>query len=202
MPEVISADPDLTPADAERLKALYGLDRPIFERYLTWLQAALSGDFGFSRLHAKPVTDVLLPALGNFDSPILVAGCQRSGGTMLAFALSRHREVVDFKWSQDAELHAALIEIGACRAVVSIPRKNFSRASGALLHELGSITVVQMPQNHHGRVFRSTQMVELVVIALAKIQESLPVVQKFTIQFFVIIVQDLDHSAFAVFNHD
>lgn len=61
---MISADPDLTPADAERLKALYGLDRPIFERYLAWLQAALSGDFGFSRLHAKPVTDVLLPALG------------------------------------------------------------------------------------------------------------------------------------------
>ncbi|MDH3917502.1 MAG: ABC transporter permease, partial [Rhodospirillales bacterium] len=26
---MVSADPDLTPADAERLRALYGLDRPI-----------------------------------------------------------------------------------------------------------------------------------------------------------------------------
>jgi len=32
---------------------------------MNWLAAAFSGDFGFSRLHAKPVLDVLGPALGN-----------------------------------------------------------------------------------------------------------------------------------------
>ncbi|MBT5752206.1 MAG: ABC transporter permease, partial [Rhodospirillaceae bacterium] len=51
---MISANPHLTPADAVRLRALYGLDQPIFERYLNWLIAALQGDFGYSRTYAKP----------------------------------------------------------------------------------------------------------------------------------------------------
>ncbi|MDP6927138.1 MAG: ABC transporter permease, partial [Rhodospirillales bacterium] len=62
---MISADPKLTPADAERLRGLYGLDKPIAERYFYWLSAALGGDLGFSRLHAKPVLTVLWPALQN-----------------------------------------------------------------------------------------------------------------------------------------
>ena len=35
------------------------------KRYGNWLGAVLSGDFGFSRLHARPVLEVLGPALGN-----------------------------------------------------------------------------------------------------------------------------------------
>src|SRR3546814_3838679 len=62
---MIASNPKLTPADAERLKALYGLDQPIVERYLNWLGAALHGDFGYSRLHAQPVLEVLAPRLGN-----------------------------------------------------------------------------------------------------------------------------------------
>ncbi len=62
---MISADPKLTPADAEHLRGLYGLDKPITERYLNWLTAAMNGDLGFSRLHAKPVFSVLWPALQN-----------------------------------------------------------------------------------------------------------------------------------------
>ncbi|MDP6173012.1 MAG: ABC transporter permease [Rhodospirillales bacterium] len=62
---MISADPKITPADAQRLRELYGLDKPLTERYLNWLNAALHGDLGFSRLQAKPVGDVLAPALVN-----------------------------------------------------------------------------------------------------------------------------------------
>ncbi|MBP5857569.1 ABC transporter permease [Marivibrio halodurans] len=61
---MISANPDFTAADAQRLKALYGLDRPLLERYGTWLWAALQGDFGYSRLYQQPVGDILLPRLG------------------------------------------------------------------------------------------------------------------------------------------
>lgn len=63
--QMISADPNMTSADATRLRALYGLDLPIHQRYWNWLSAALSGDFGYSRLFAKPVLEVLLPALKN-----------------------------------------------------------------------------------------------------------------------------------------
>ncbi len=62
---MISADPNLTAADAQRLKALYGLDRPILERWWNWLTAAAGGDLGYSRLHARPVEAVLGPALVN-----------------------------------------------------------------------------------------------------------------------------------------
>ncbi|HYM04623.1 MAG TPA: ABC transporter permease, partial [Stellaceae bacterium] len=62
---MITADPHLTAADAARLKALYGLDRPLTERYLAWAHAALSGDFGYSRLYAMPTLAVVLPRLLN-----------------------------------------------------------------------------------------------------------------------------------------
>ncbi len=62
---MIQADPELTSADAERLRALHGLDRPIHERYLAWLDKAVEGDFGYSRQFAAPVLDILLPRLAN-----------------------------------------------------------------------------------------------------------------------------------------
>jgi len=62
---MISADPKMTSEDAAQLRELYGLDRPFLERYFNWLGAALSGDFGYSRLRAAPVLNVLGPALAN-----------------------------------------------------------------------------------------------------------------------------------------
>jgi peptide/nickel transport system permease protein len=61
---MISANPHLTPADAARLKSLYGLDLPLYQRYWNWLTAALGGDFGYSRLFSRPVLDVLPAYLG------------------------------------------------------------------------------------------------------------------------------------------
>ena len=62
---MINADPKLTPDDAARLKALYGLDRPIVERYWNWFVAALGGDLGYSRVYTKPVMEILVPRLGS-----------------------------------------------------------------------------------------------------------------------------------------
>ena len=62
---MISSDPRLSSAGAARLRALYGLDQPIAARYWNWLSSALAGELGYSRLYAKPVLDVLAPALGN-----------------------------------------------------------------------------------------------------------------------------------------
>ncbi|MBK8176325.1 MAG: ABC transporter permease [Rhodospirillales bacterium] len=60
---MISSDPRLGAEDALRLKQIYGLDRPLIERYAAWAQAALTGDLGYSRLQARPVAEVLRPAL-------------------------------------------------------------------------------------------------------------------------------------------
>ncbi|MDJ0896424.1 MAG: ABC transporter permease [Alphaproteobacteria bacterium] len=60
---MISSDPELTPEDAARLKQLYGLDRPLVARYGSWLGAAMQGDLGYSRIHARPVLEVLVRPL-------------------------------------------------------------------------------------------------------------------------------------------
>lgn len=54
----------------------------------------------------------LLGALPCFTRPVLVSGCQRSGGTMLAGVISRHPDVADFSWGKDAELDGALLLAG------------------------------------------------------------------------------------------
>jgi peptide/nickel transport system permease protein len=78
---MVQSNPDLTPADAERLKALYGLDRPIVERYGNWLAAALQGDFGNSRVTMRPVLEMLWPRMGN---TLLLLGIS----TVLAIAIA------------------------------------------------------------------------------------------------------------------
>ncbi|WP_198377774.1 ABC transporter permease [Neoroseomonas rubea] len=59
----IAGDPRLTGEDAQRMRALHGLDRPFHERYLAWAGGLIRGEFGYSRLFAQPVASLLGPAL-------------------------------------------------------------------------------------------------------------------------------------------
>src|SRR5215468_8245809 len=78
---MLTADPKLTAADVARLKALQGLDQPLIDRYLAWLTAAAHGDFGFSRLQAQPVMQVLAPQLLN---TLLLMGLSLVGALVIA----------------------------------------------------------------------------------------------------------------------
>ncbi|CAA7627987.1 ABC-type dipeptide/oligopeptide/nickel transport system [Candidatus Terasakiella magnetica] len=78
---MIAGDPHLTAADAVRLKALYGLDRPWTERWLRWLAQVVQGELGYSRLYARPVADAMGPALVN--TAVLM-----SGSLLLALAVA------------------------------------------------------------------------------------------------------------------
>ena len=62
---MIAGDPKMTSEDAARLRAVYGVDKPIFERYLAWAGQALQGNFGYSRSFNQPVLAVLGPRLLN-----------------------------------------------------------------------------------------------------------------------------------------
>jgi len=57
----------------QEIEARYGLDRPLGERYLAWMSAALRGDFGRSYLHKAPVIDVILGRLPATLSLVLPA---------------------------------------------------------------------------------------------------------------------------------
>lgn len=60
-----TGNPNATAEDIARLRAYYGLDTPLIERYWHWLKNALLGDFGYSRLYFQPVLDVVWPRLMN-----------------------------------------------------------------------------------------------------------------------------------------
>jgi peptide/nickel transport system permease protein len=62
---MIAGDPKMTSADAARLRAVYGIDKPLMERYLAWAGQALQGNFGYSRSFNQPVLAVLWPRLLN-----------------------------------------------------------------------------------------------------------------------------------------
>ncbi|CAN5159193.1 ABC transporter permease [soil metagenome] len=62
---MISGDPKMTSEDAARLRAVYGVDKPLAERYLAWAGQALQGNFGYSRSFNQPVLTVLAPRLVN-----------------------------------------------------------------------------------------------------------------------------------------
>jgi peptide/nickel transport system permease protein len=106
-----SADPRMSAEDVARLKASYGVDRPLFARYLAWAGQALGGELGYSRLFAAPVSAVLLPRLGN---SLLLMG----SSFVLAFVLAVTLGTIAARHS-DSRLDSAINLF--CFAGVSIP---------------------------------------------------------------------------------
>jgi len=62
--EDLVADPTLSPAARQAIRAHWGLDRPLHEQYLRWLGAVATGDLGVSFLYHQPVAAVVGRALG------------------------------------------------------------------------------------------------------------------------------------------
>ncbi len=57
----------------KELRELYGLNKPIVERYFHWLGNALQGDFGFSLQYQEPVTSLLNKFIWNSFIVAIVA---------------------------------------------------------------------------------------------------------------------------------
>lgn len=53
--DYISSNIKLSPERKAELRELYGLDKPVIERYIIWMKNALHGDFGYSLAQQKPV---------------------------------------------------------------------------------------------------------------------------------------------------
>jgi peptide/nickel transport system permease protein len=62
-PGALPEDPRVPPGQAERLRAAWGLDRPLGERYLRFLLSALGGDWGPSLAQHRPAAEVIADAL-------------------------------------------------------------------------------------------------------------------------------------------
>ena len=64
------------------------------------------------RRDVRNKNNLLLRRLGEFEDPILVAGCQRSGTTALARAVTRSEGMTNYWFGPDDELDAAMILSG------------------------------------------------------------------------------------------
>lgn len=63
-----------TPEEYAALRERFGLDDPLWSRYVHWLTNALHGDFGYSITYKTPVSDLLAPRLPITFELVLYAG--------------------------------------------------------------------------------------------------------------------------------
>jgi len=72
-------NPNMTQEALEKLKAVYGLDKPLFKQYLDWITHLLQLDFGVSFVSGQEVSTEILHRIGvtlsmNFISLVAVFG--------------------------------------------------------------------------------------------------------------------------------
>jgi len=56
-------NPNITKESIEHLKAIYGLDKPLYMQYISWVRALFHLDFGISFASGKPVIDEIASRL-------------------------------------------------------------------------------------------------------------------------------------------
>lgn len=62
---MISSNPKITSEDVQRLRELYGVDKPVYVKYFNWLKDFMRGDLGYSRTYRIPTTQLIAPRLVN-----------------------------------------------------------------------------------------------------------------------------------------
>lgn len=80
----ILLDPNMSPADTERLRTVYGLDRPVPEQYVRWLGQLVRGNLGFSLGVGRPVAELISSAL---PATLILSGSALALSLLLAIPL-------------------------------------------------------------------------------------------------------------------
>jgi len=62
---MLEDNPDFTYEDYMRLRAIYGLDDPVYVRYFKWASQVVQGNLGYSRQYKIPVEKLVAPRLQN-----------------------------------------------------------------------------------------------------------------------------------------
>ncbi|MEM0158771.1 MAG: ABC transporter permease [Thermoplasmataceae archaeon] len=63
--EILYRNPALSPSQIRALESQFGLNLPLWQQYLLFLNNTLRGNFGISIYYKEPVSNVLFPALVN-----------------------------------------------------------------------------------------------------------------------------------------
>jgi peptide/nickel transport system permease protein len=59
----LSEDPRIPPEQIQRLRARFGLDKPLHMQYLDFIRNTINGEFGYSLYYKRPVFDVVMERL-------------------------------------------------------------------------------------------------------------------------------------------
>jgi peptide/nickel transport system permease protein len=96
-PALFFIHPGMTAETIARIRTNFGLDEPLLVRYVKWLGAMLTGDFGYSFSYGRPVVDVIRSFLPN---TLLLSGCALVLSFLIGTAVGvvqavRHRSRTD-----------------------------------------------------------------------------------------------------------
>lgn len=58
-PTALFVDPSVSPQELARIRANWGLDRPVYIQYFFWLKNAVRGDFGTAYIINRPVMEII-----------------------------------------------------------------------------------------------------------------------------------------------
>ena len=64
-PTSLYIKPEIDPNTIELIRKQMGLDQPLWQRYVFWIRELITGNFGISFSHMRPVNDILGEAILN-----------------------------------------------------------------------------------------------------------------------------------------
>jgi len=102
----LASDPSIPPSVAAALRAKFGLDDPIYLRYLHWLWAMLHGDWGFSLASRVDVSRLILQRL---PTTLWVIGASQILALSIALPVGVHAGVRPYSMFDQIASNLALI---------------------------------------------------------------------------------------------
>ncbi|MFE6794757.1 ABC transporter permease [Paenibacillus chitinolyticus] len=93
--DFVDSNPKLSMERKIELKELYGLDKPVVERYFIWLGNLLKGDLGFSLQYQQSVTSLVVNFIGN---SFLIAFTSMIFTWLIAIAIGVFSATKQYSW--------------------------------------------------------------------------------------------------------
>ncbi|GKS12257.1 ABC transporter permease [Paenibacillus chitinolyticus] len=93
--DFVDSNPKLSMERKIELKELYGLDKPVVERYFIWLGNLLKGDLGFSLQYQQSVTSLVVSFIGN---SFLIAFTSMIFTWLIAIAIGVFSATKQYSW--------------------------------------------------------------------------------------------------------
>ncbi len=97
-PTALFTDPNIDPADLVRIRANWGLDKPVIVQYFYWLGNVVRGDFGTSYMTGRPVMQEILERL---PATLLLMGTTYFFTILITIPLGVFSAVKKNKWQDN-----------------------------------------------------------------------------------------------------